>query len=364
MSEPYTGLGNANDHDQERARNASRKDMAVGNLRTITIKYDEPQHSQLENQSSRSSSYENIAASSNTPSENKHGDVRRLILLKNRAEPQDPYQTLLETTFDNVKTEFIPVLDYINDVPAIEWLAERLRNGSFSMPNQDENKSYSGIIITSQRAVVALSHALSLIHSTSRSSILEKSFPIYVVGSATANAVRQLGLSCEILGENSGTSEVLAKFIISQRSPSPYRDYKPLLSLAGEIRRDALPQMLKQSGILLEEKVVYRTTVRANFAEHLRRTLLDGKLRAGVMWIVVFSPAACRIVLETLGWLNDAGKFDSARILQSRRGKVFIATIGPTTKKCFKDEYGFEVQACASISTPEAIVHTIQCYNY
>ncbi|CAG8882230.1 unnamed protein product [Penicillium salamii] len=76
------------------------------------------------------------------------------------------------------------------------------------------------------------------------------------------------------------------------------------------------------------------------------------KCHEGVMWVVVFSPTGCEAMLRVLG----LGPFASG----VRREKVFVATIGPTTRDHLRNEFGFEADVCAQRPTPEGVLEGIE----
>ena len=67
-------------------------------------------------------------------------------------------------------------------------------------------------------------------------------------------------------------------------------------------------------------------------------------------------------MLRTLGWLDPGTR---KVITKEREGegeggnkarrKIFIATIGPTTRDYLKEEFGYEVDVCAEKPSPEGV---------
>ena len=135
--------------------------------------------------------------------------------------------------------------------------------------------AFAGLILTSPRAADAL-HGLDL------SGWQEK--PTFVVGPATAEAARALGLRTE--GEEAGQADELAARIAARRFEAP------LLFLCGDRRRDVLPDWLRAAGIAVEERVVYRT--------HPDASALRRHTCRPPDWIVFFSPSgveAARVIV-------------------------------------------------------------------
>lgn len=101
------------------------------------------------------------------------------------------------------------------------------------------------------------------------------------------------------------------------------------------------------------------------------RSVLDQHKEAEIIWVVVFSPTGCEAMLRTLGWLDPGsrkvvtrnegegegeGKGEGeAQGGNKTRRKIFIATIGPTTRDYLKQEFGCEVDVCAERPSPEGV---------
>lgn len=101
--------------------------------------------------------------------------------------------------------------------------------------------------------------------------------PFYVVGKATADALRIIKdehptsphLPNDIRGEESGTGEALARFILNDLSQPTGR----LLYLIGDKTRDVLPRILRDAGMELHPTQVYETRGSSSFADDLALTL-------------------------------------------------------------------------------------------
>ena len=94
--------------------------------------------------------------------------------------------------------------------------------------------------------------------------------PFYVVGMTTGNVLRKMPMSPftpspqNIIGEGSGTGEALAEAIIDDQGGRAQK--LPLLYLTGDKNRDALPTLVKASGLDLEPLQVYGTRGSPNFS--------------------------------------------------------------------------------------------------
>lgn len=213
-------------------------------------------------------------------------------------------------------------------------------------------------------------------------SILEtssKNLPLYTVGPATARSLTSLRDTylphATIHGEASGTGEVLAGEILehynslfptSSSSQSGTATKPPLLFLVGETRRDIIPKTLMgeqtpaEKRIGVEEVVVYETGVVEGFGADFEG-VLGGLLHesdtgvdsgrgddGGVIWVVVFSPTGCDAMVRVL-------KQELERAGEGERRRVFLATIGPTTRDHLINKCGFQPDVCAAKPSPEGV---------
>ncbi|MCJ1444852.1 MAG: hypothetical protein MMC23_005355 [Stictis urceolatum] len=326
----------------------------------------------------------------------------RTLLLKTRSAPTDAY-TLLPTP------TYIPVLTHTL-LPSAPSTLRTLLSSPPTSPTSLHAR-YSGLILTSQRAVEALGAALTSLgdggsggvsdspsgqedgeasgkaHGKAhgqvdgdvKRSLAQWQGAIFVVGPATARAVRTLLSpwlpSAQISGENAGNGGALAQLILESyhshnptpgqgsQDSRPQRSNLPLLFLVGETRRDIIPRTLQDptlpshERVGVEEMVVYETRERDEFAgefeAELQRT--EGE---GVRWVVVFSPTGCEAMLRVLGWSEDGGRFD-----EGRRGvgqRVYVASIGPTTREFLRERFGFEVDVCAEKPSPDGVRRGIE----
>jgi uroporphyrinogen-III synthase len=186
-----------------------------------------------------------------------------------------------------------------------------------------------------------------------------KDIPFYVVGKATAASLPRY--VSNILGEDSGTGEALAKFIVQHRNGQPTK----LLYLKGDKNKDTVPRILKDAGIDLHTVQVYGTQGSSQFPMGLEKVLrqmptgkevlrlsfqlLDQLLPERAWWIVFFAPSAAAFVLPHL-----RGKFDLSS------ANVHVAAIGPVTSSYLKDELGLEVKAVAQKPSAENLISAIE----
>lgn len=185
--------------------------------------------------------------------------------------------------------------------------------------------------------------------------------PLYTVGPATARSLTTLRdkhlPSCSIHGEDTGTGEKLAHHMLQHyKTLHPAADPNPsLLFLVGEQRRDIIPKTLMDPSlpghqrIPVEEIVVYETGEMASFEGDFRSAVQSSG--EGVLWVVVFSPSGCEAMLRVLG----SGPFAGNGNGDAGGRKVFVATIGPTTRDHLRSKFGFEPHLCAEKPSPEGV---------
>lgn len=187
---------------------------------------------------------------------------------------------------------------------------------------------------------------------------------LYTVGPATARTLTTLRdkhlPDALIHGADTGTGENLAHFILSHYD-SLYPTNKPaLLFLVGEVRRDIIPKTLMdktlpaEKRVGVEELVVYETGVMESFEGDFADVV--GK-SSGDVWVVVFSPTGCEAMLRVLGLGPFAGTGSGKA---TGNGKVFVATIGPTTRDHLREKFGFEAHVCAPKPSPEGVLEGIE----
>lgn len=239
-------------------------------------------------------------------------------------------------------------------------------------------KKYGGIVFTSQRAVDAFATVVAKLDPSKIEGTFDREMPIYVVGPATANGVRALGLPCPVIGEQTGNGEALAERILEwHRTVEPEATHLngrklPLLFLVGEQRRDIIPSTLQSeelpahARIPVTELVVYETGEMATFEEDFTDLLQEAKAaKVKEQWVAVFSPQGCEAMLNALGWLDEkSGMFNAGlREVMSGAMKTYVATIGPTTRDFLMQELGFEPDVCAEKPSPEGVGEGIQDFE-
>ncbi|KAF2028756.1 tetrapyrrole biosynthesis, uroporphyrinogen III synthase [Setomelanomma holmii] len=292
-----------------------------------------------------------------------------ILLLKTKSAPTDTYEELF-TKLDNHRYEpvFVPVLEHRFKRDVLDVLRSQITKRGFVPAAEGGLALYGALIFTSQRAVEAFAEIVEDIRregSQVIDDLLPESLPLYVVGPATARGLRSLNLSCPILGEHTGNGEALAGFMLKHyNSIYPGAGKSSILFLVGDKRRDIIPKTMQAVDLgaervcKVDEVVIYETGEMHSFQDNFSaiwRKNSDAKCEH--QWIVVFSPTGCRAMLESLNLLD--AKTGQATTT-SPRERIFIATIGPTTRDYLQDEFGFSPDVCADRPSPEGIADGIR----
>ncbi|KAF9885172.1 hypothetical protein FE257_000621 [Aspergillus nanangensis] len=318
-----------------------------------------------------------------------------ILLLKTKSFPHDSYEEYFSA---NYSPAFIPVLEHRFHDPNLQTIRHLFESGGLQ---PGPGRKYGGLIFTSQRAVEGFAALVATLdqniaHSSSTHLIL------YTVGPATARSLTTLRDAhlphATIHGADTGTGENLARYILAHyNSPSSDADASsqllqeqqqqqrqqqqqqqqqqpprklPLLFLVGEQRRDVIPRMLMQEAgpdarIQVDELVVYETGVMEGFEEDFAAAVAGGeeflaREAGGAVWVVVFSPTGCDAMVRVLDLNQGRGEANDEKGRNGRR--VFVATIGPTTRDHLVKNMGFEPQVCAEKPSQEGVAEGIATF--
>ncbi|KAJ5779760.1 Tetrapyrrole biosynthesis uroporphyrinogen III synthase [Penicillium paradoxum] len=285
-----------------------------------------------------------------------------ILLLKTKSSPNDGYEDFFSA--NNYTPTFIPVLEHRFHKDNLTQVRDLFATGAFgeTTNNGKDNKKYGGLIFTSQRAVEGFAQ---MIEDEKDISFDTKSpLVLYTVGPATARTLKTLRDKhlphATIHGADTGTGENLAHFMLDHYN-ARYAENKPsLLFLVGEVRRDIIPKTLMDGSlgekrIGVEEIIVYETGVMEPFEGDFGDVV---SRETGDVWVVVFSPTGCEAMLRVLGLGPFAGSGSGSGA--ARTGRVFVATIGPTTRDYLREKFGFEAHVCAPKPSPEGILEGIE----
>jgi len=295
-----------------------------------------------------------------------------VLLLKTRSIPVDNYADYFSALDDGrFQPIFVPVLEHRFTHIALETIKDNIKQGAFLPTGQlksSASKHYGGLIFTSQRAVEAFTLVVEQLRqeNVNLSDWLPAELPVYVVGPATARALRRLELPCQVIGDGTGNGEALAAFMLQhynslfQAVDVRDRSKPGLLFMVGEQRRDIIPKSLMSESLPLQERIdveeltVYETGVMASFAHDFEQLALPKLQKRETQWVIVFSPTGCKAMLEVLGILDQVtGKVSQGELAKLRH--THIATIGPTTRDFLRTEFGIEPDVCAELPSAEGL---------
>ncbi|KAI9206571.1 tetrapyrrole biosynthesis, uroporphyrinogen III synthase [Polychytrium aggregatum] len=247
----------------------------------------------------------------------------------------DPYQAECERR--GFSARFLPVIEHISC--NVDLLLDYL-DGRYGSP-----ADCGGLIVTSQRAVETLDVALRkhVAQYPESSTLAWRSVPVYVVGESTKQAVEGLNEGLVTRGSHCGTAQALAELILQDLTATGQPNTW-MLFLAGDKRRNVIPDAVAASNAKLHEICVYKTQANSRL-EHDLLQALEKHERPD--WVVFFSPSGVDMTLPTFQQ-------------QSWWGKTAIGSIGPTTTAKLMAE-GLSVAAEAARPNPlsllDAIVH-------
>ena len=177
---------------------------------------------------------------------------------------------------------------------------------------------------------------------------------------------------------------------------------KPLLFLAGEVRRDIVSVSLRQGrvqeqdgpppaqpttttttaatattnnpqpnpAIEVTELEIYSTTTHPSFPATLTQHLQTLQPSHYPIILVLFSPTGAELALRAAGVLPDHTNSDTTSIninppsepQSLASAHPVLATIGPTTRDYISDKFGIAVPICATSPTPEGLLGSILAY--
>ncbi|KAI0705998.1 tetrapyrrole biosynthesis uroporphyrinogen III synthase [Cerioporus squamosus] len=276
----------------------------------------------------------------------------------------------------------IPVLETVHT--NVEELANLVRRGGRieQQTGNLEDRRYAGVIVTSGRACEAWRLVVEQLAMQDPARTEERgewsTIPFYTVGQATASALSAIHDSFpssrhtprDIRGAaESGTSEKLAHFIVSDLSARPGgAEGRKLLYLTGDKNRDTLPMILTDAGIELDSLQVYATQGSSRFEEDLSNALegvqsLDPDSDES-WWIVHFAPSSAKHVLPILRKQFDMPttvKQDGENAGTLRRAR--LAAIGPTTSAYLESELQLRVDVVAAKPNPDALAQGIASWD-
>jgi uroporphyrinogen-III synthase len=256
---------------------------------------------------------------------------KRVILFKKKDLNDKYYQQLIKNNFD---TEFIPVLDHkLVNIDAIKTI---IQNGPIK-------EQLCAMVLTSQRSVEAINKAYNELISLDQHVRDEwNSIPIYIVGPQTADALGHLPLFQNYRKDHHWIIAPRASELIKSFSNS-HNFKSTVLFLAGDKRREIIPEALNAAHISFREIKSYVTCAHPDLAHRIKKDD-DNTLLQAADWTVYFSPSGLKFLLNHLD--------ENTHFL----AKSKIASIGPTTSDYIINELGLNVHVEAEKPDAEHLV--------
>lgn len=251
----------------------------------------------------------------------------KILLLKNRTTPRDPYHEVFLSS--GYEPTFIPLLKHCH--------VDRETSTQYLM--SDDFLQTPVFIITSQRAVECLNECMEHVSSNIKPLIYEKI--VYTVGPATTKVLHEAGFSNIRGGADAGNGSVLSDIIIADIEKY---GAKKMVFFTGEIRKDIIPRKLKGANIDLKEKVIYKTEDRDDIVTTYRAN------KDNVEWVVFFSPQGTQPIVEHL-----------LSIEPNQKGPL-VASIGPTTEEYLK-ENNIRIDTVASKPDANSLLQAIIAFR-
>ncbi|CAE6472422.1 unnamed protein product [Rhizoctonia solani] len=196
--------------------------------------------------------------------------------------------------------------------------------------------------------------------SATEDSLSWNSKPFYVVGPKTEKQLTELSSSKSVPGpelilgaKESGTGELLAKFISTDYPTRPWHDL-PLLYLTGDKNAGGVGKGLEAGRLQFKMVQVYATSASTTFEEDFRKGIKEGASQpsSGIV-IVFFAPSSAELALPVIR------KHFSLSASSEEKPRVKLVAIGPTTSRSLFDNHNIEVDGVSSKPEPGALADII-----
>lgn len=247
-----------------------------------------------------------------------------IVLTRERKECQEMIKMFGATNYKFIVCPMIKIIGP-KSWKLCDWKIENLAN-------------YNGLVFTSKNGA---SYFLNRVVLKNFFDELRR-IDIFSVGEKTATVIKQMQLKCNPLPDRYNAKE-LAQNIVRNR-----RKIKKLLIVEGDLARNELPMVLSNSGIEVEEVIVYRNErvlVSSKMQDYLLKEL---SCRGRIKVIVFFSPSAVKNFFKQLEWVIKVEG-------------ISYAVIGKTTESALR-EIGLRAEIMPIHSTAESMVQAIKRY--
>lgn len=219
---------------------------------------------------------------------------------------------------------------------------EAVENDLLLLNDRQSADDAEAIVVTSASSL----HSLRIMNAKLRDDIMR--FPVYAVGNSSAEACVEFGFDpsnviVQPAKQKDGAG--LAEFIASTWDS---RKKKRILFFCGNIRRDELPNKLKEEGFEVREICLYRTKERVVDLANCVQDLIQQKGKE--IWIAFFSPSGVNSFLL------------SGFLLEKSTASMRFAAIGKTTAEALH-KANLPVHAIAENPSPEGLLKAITSYN-
>jgi uroporphyrinogen-III synthase len=260
---------------------------------------------------------------------------KRVILFK-KQDNIDEYNDLFLK--NNYIPQFIPVLDHKSEN------INSIKNIILKGPQQN---NFTGLILTSQRSVQAMSEALETIEITEEITMEWNSLPAYIVGPQTAKALHELPLFKGHINDKQHwivaprAAELIDLIIHHQK-----KLHQPkILFLAGDKRRDLIPDGLKSANLEFHEIQSYATCPHSDLKKSIENLPTAD-------WLVYFSPSGLKFILSSIDAVTKEKFLATSATLHT-------AAIGPTTADYIIEELGLTPHVMAEKPDAQHLVNAI-----
>ncbi|KAG1446182.1 hypothetical protein G6F56_009657 [Rhizopus delemar] len=258
-------------------------------------------------------------------------EKRVWVFKEQKEDNKDKYYDLFVNS--NYTPEFIPVLDY--KLCNLDILKDILSLG----PTYE---TITGLILTSQKSVHTLNKAYKMTQINDQVRDQWRRLPVYIVGPQTEQLLYECPLFEQAHRDHWIQAPRAAELVNSMVEDLKRRPFKggPLF-LAGDKRRDLIPQTLDKAGIPFRELQSYATCAHPDLTRRL-----ESLEKREAQWAVYFSPSGLKYIQSS---------FPKSKLLQPSNS-LKIAVIGPTTGDYIK-ELGLPVKVVAEKPDAQHLVN-------